>query len=72
LKPLTSLSCSLNVVFPGLKMWDTFAFDCFELKVRPGTPATNPGLHRQSNLEVSTYVGYCKFFNPFYNLNCSA
>jgi hypothetical protein len=25
LKPLTSLSCSLNAVFPGLKMWDTFA-----------------------------------------------
>jgi hypothetical protein len=24
-KPLTSLSCSLNAVFPGLKMWDTFA-----------------------------------------------
>jgi hypothetical protein len=24
LKPLTSLICSLNVVFPGLKMWDTF------------------------------------------------
>jgi hypothetical protein len=28
-KPLTSLSCALNAVFPGLKMWDTFAFDCF-------------------------------------------
>jgi hypothetical protein len=25
LKPITSLSCSLNAVFPGLKMWDTFA-----------------------------------------------
>jgi hypothetical protein len=24
-KPLTSLSCSLNAVFPCLKMWDTFA-----------------------------------------------
>jgi hypothetical protein len=24
-KPLTSLSCSLNAVFPGLKMWDTYA-----------------------------------------------
>jgi hypothetical protein len=24
-KLLTSLSCSLNAVFPGLKMWDTFA-----------------------------------------------
>jgi hypothetical protein len=24
-KPLTSLICSLNAVFPGLKMWDTFA-----------------------------------------------
>jgi hypothetical protein len=24
-KPLTSLSCSLNAVFPGLKIWDTFA-----------------------------------------------
>jgi hypothetical protein len=23
-KPLTSLSCPLNAVFPGLKMWDTF------------------------------------------------
>jgi hypothetical protein len=36
-KPLTSLSCPLNAVFPGLKMWDTFAFNCFDLKVRPGT-----------------------------------
>jgi hypothetical protein len=25
LKPLKSLSCSLNAVFPGLKMWDTFS-----------------------------------------------
>jgi hypothetical protein len=25
MKPNTSLSCSLNAVFPGLKMWDTFA-----------------------------------------------
>jgi hypothetical protein len=24
-KPLTSLSCFLNAVFPGLQMWDTFA-----------------------------------------------
>jgi hypothetical protein len=24
-QPLTSLSCSLNAVFPGLKMWDTFS-----------------------------------------------
>jgi hypothetical protein len=24
-QPLTSLSCSLNAVFPGLKMWDTLA-----------------------------------------------
>jgi hypothetical protein len=45
-KPLTSLSCSLNAVFPGLKMWDTFAFDSFDFKVRPGTPATNLGLHQ--------------------------
>jgi hypothetical protein len=28
-KPLTSLSCPLNAVFPGLNMWDTIAFDCF-------------------------------------------
>jgi hypothetical protein len=28
-KPLTSLSCPLNAVFPCLKMLDTFAFDCF-------------------------------------------
>jgi hypothetical protein len=26
----------LNAVFPGLKMWDTFAFDCFDLKADPG------------------------------------
>jgi hypothetical protein len=25
-KPITKLSCSLNAVFPGLKMWDTFAY----------------------------------------------
>jgi hypothetical protein len=25
MKPLTSLICSLNAVFPGLKMWDTLA-----------------------------------------------
>jgi hypothetical protein len=35
-KPLTSLSCPLNAVFPGHKMWDTFAFDCFDLKPEPG------------------------------------
>jgi hypothetical protein len=35
-KPLTSLSCPLNAVFPGLKMWDTFAFHCLDLKADPG------------------------------------
>jgi hypothetical protein len=29
-------------------------------------------LFSQSNLKVSTDLGYCKVFNPFYNLNCSA
>jgi hypothetical protein len=51
-KTINKLSCSLNAVFLGLKMWDTFAFDCFDFKVRPGTPGltNNPGLHRQSSL----------------------
>jgi hypothetical protein len=35
-KPLTSLSCPLIALFPGHKMWDTFAFDCFDLKAEPG------------------------------------
>jgi hypothetical protein len=67
LKPLTSLSCSLNAVFPGLKMWDTFALDCFDLKVRPGTPATNPGLHRQSDLKSPQTTCYCNFFIQLYS-----
>jgi hypothetical protein len=31
---------------------------------------SDPG--QESNLEVSTDLGYFKVFNPFYNLNCSA
>jgi hypothetical protein len=45
-------------------MWDTFAFDCFDFKVRPGTPATNPGLYRQSNLKSPQTTCYCNFFYP--------
>jgi hypothetical protein len=55
-----ALSCYLNAVFPGLKMWDTFAFDCFDFKVRRRTAATNPGLHRQSNLKSPQTTCYCK------------
>jgi hypothetical protein len=29
-------------------------------------------LGQESNLKVSTDLGYCEVFNPFYNLNCSA
>jgi hypothetical protein len=73
-KTLKSLSCSLNAVFPGLKMWDTFAFDCFDFKVRPGTPGltNNPGLHRQSNLKSPQTTCYCNFFNSTIQCNCSA
>jgi hypothetical protein len=46
----------------GLKMWDTLAFDCFDFKVRPGTRATNPGLHEQSNLKSPQTTCYCNFF----------
>jgi hypothetical protein len=34
------------------------------------TLKSDPG--QESNLEVSTDLGYCNFFNPIYNLNCSA
>jgi hypothetical protein len=30
---------------------------------------SDPG--QESNLKVSTDLGYCKVFNPFYNLNCN-
>jgi hypothetical protein len=40
-------------------MWDSFAFDCFDFKVRPATPATNPMLPRQSDLKVSADLSYC-------------
>jgi hypothetical protein len=46
-KPLTSLSCPLNAVFPGFKMRDTFAFDCLlTYKVRPGTGVQPQSLNR--------------------------
>jgi hypothetical protein len=34
-------------------MWDTFALNCFDYKIRPRTLGltNNPGLHRQSNLK---------------------
>jgi hypothetical protein len=68
-KPLTSLSCSMNAVFPGLKMWDTLAFDCFDFKVRPGTPGltNNPALHSQSNLKSPQTTCYCNFFLQLYS-----
>jgi hypothetical protein len=46
-KPLTTLSCPLNAVFPGLKMRYTFAFDCFlTFKVRPRTGVQPQSLNR--------------------------
>jgi hypothetical protein len=63
----TSLSCSLYAVFPGLNMWDTFALHCFDFKVRPRTPATNPGLLRQSNLKSPQTTCYWNFFIQLYS-----
>jgi hypothetical protein len=50
-------------------MWDTFAFNCFDVKVRPGTPGltNNPGLHRQSNLKSPQTTCYCNFFIHLYS-----
>jgi hypothetical protein len=64
---INKLKLFLNAVFPGLKMWDTFAFHCFDFKVRPGTPATNPGRHRQSNLKSPQTTCYCNFFIQLYS-----
>jgi hypothetical protein len=68
-KPLTSLSCPWNAVFPGLKMWDTFAFDCSQLEGRPGTRGlnNNPGQQRQSNLKSPQTTCYCNFFIQLYS-----
>jgi hypothetical protein len=64
-KTLTGLSCSLNAVFLGLKMWDTFAFDCFDFKVRPKTLAKNPCLQRQSNLKSPQTTCNCIFLSNY-------
>jgi hypothetical protein len=74
-KPLTSLSCSLNAVFPGLKMWDTFAFDCFDFKVRPGTPGRTNNLAGSAQTvqpQVSTDYLLLIFFYHSTPCNCSA
>jgi hypothetical protein len=64
---------STSYVDPDLKMRVTFALaTVFDSKVEPGAPPSLKALHSQSNLKVSTDLGYCKVFNPFYNLNCSA
>jgi hypothetical protein len=49
------------------KMCDTFAFHCFDFKVRPGTPglSNNPGLHRQSNLKSPQTTCYCHFLSNY-------
>jgi hypothetical protein len=59
----------LNAVFPGLKMWDTFAFDCFRLEGRPRTPGltNNPGQHRQSNLKSPQTTCYYNIFIQLYS-----
>jgi hypothetical protein len=46
---------STSYADPGLKMRNTFAFGYLDFKVRPGDPATNSGLHRQSNLPRSLH-----------------
>jgi hypothetical protein len=69
---------STSYADPGLKMRDTFALaTVFDSEVGPAAPLSlflKPvqGSFCQSNLKVSTDLGYCKVFNPFYNLNCSA
>jgi hypothetical protein len=74
-KPLTSLSCALNAAFPGLKMWDTFAFDCYDFKVRPGTlraTGDKPGSAQTVKPQVSTDYLLLQFVYPTIQCNCSA
>jgi hypothetical protein len=52
----------------GLKMWDTFALaSVLTLKLDPDRLG-----HSDAQPQVSTDLNFCKLFNPFYNLNCSA
>jgi hypothetical protein len=56
----------------GLKVWDTFALaTVLTLKSDPERPLFK-GAAQSVQPQVSTDLGYCKLFNPFYNLNCSA
>jgi hypothetical protein len=63
---------STSYADPGLKMWDTFALaTVLTLKSDPERPPfKGPAQSVQS--QVSTDLGYCRKFNPFYNLNYSA
>jgi hypothetical protein len=69
---------STSYADPGLKMRDTFAVaTVLTLKSDPRLPShffysQYRVPYSQSNLKVSTDLGYCKVFNLFYNLNCSA
>jgi hypothetical protein len=65
---------STSYADPGLKMWDTFALaTVLTLKSYPEPSPLLKAPHTQSvQPQVSTDLGYCKFSNPFYNLNCTA
>jgi hypothetical protein len=53
-------------------MWDTIALvTVLTLKSDPECPLFK-GAAQSVRPQVSTDLGYCNFFNPFYNLNCSA
>jgi hypothetical protein len=64
---------STSYADPGLKMRDTFALaTVFDSEVGPAAPLSGfkaaieyRVLFSQSNLKVSTDLGYCKVFNPF-------
>jgi hypothetical protein len=53
-------------------MWDTVALaTVLTLKSDPELPLFK-GAAQSVQPQVSTDLCYCKNFNPFYNLNCSA
>jgi hypothetical protein len=63
---------STSYADPGLKMLDTFALaTVLTLKSDPELPLFK-GSAQSVQPQVSTDLGYCKNFNPFYHLNCSA
>jgi hypothetical protein len=62
---------STSYADPGLKIGDTFALaTVLTLKSVPDRPLTS--YHSQSNLKSPQILATAIFFNPFYNLNCSA